>query len=127
MNGVEPHAAAADLLICGLARSGTSLMRGLFAAHPAYAVPRREMTWWVGLYPRFRGRSAQWQAFLATLVDDARTQTLGLDRRELASDGLHPSAAAHRAWARALYGTLKEYSTEEATGRPPSSRAQTAQ
>jgi hypothetical protein len=75
----------ADLLMCGLPRSGTSLTRGLFAAHPLYAVPRLEMAWWVTLYPRFRRRPARWPAFLAALVDDAKTRSLQLDRRVLSA------------------------------------------
>jgi hypothetical protein len=80
---IPTSGASADLLICGVPRSGTSLTRGLFAAHPAYAVPRQEMVWWVSLYPRFRGQPAQWPAFLAALVDDAKTRSLDLDRRSL--------------------------------------------
>ena len=60
------------------------MTRGLFAAHPAYAVPRLEMGWWVALYPRFRDRPARWPAFLAALGADAKTRSLGLAPGDLA-------------------------------------------
>jgi hypothetical protein len=88
------------LLVCGLPRSGTSLTRGLLAAHPSFAVPRNEMEWWVRLYPGFRAQPARWQAFLDALVADAKTATLDLDRdglrRRLASV---PRGAHHQAFA----------------------------
>jgi hypothetical protein len=94
---------AANLLMCGLPRSGTSLTRGLFAAHPAYAVPRREMAWWVSLYPRFRGRPAAWDRFLAALAADAKTATLGLDQTALRTRlAVVPRGAHHAAFAAVL-------------------------
>jgi hypothetical protein len=101
--GTRAGEPAANLLVCGLPRSGTSLTRGFFAAHPTYAVPRKEMVWWVSLYPRFRYRPEAWEAFLTALAYDDRTRTLGLDdgvlRTRLASV---PRGAHHAAFASVL-------------------------
>jgi hypothetical protein len=102
-SGEAGTAAAADLLIGGLPRSGTSLTRGLFAAHPAYAVPRLEMAWWVWLYPRFRDRPGDWEPFLAALVADGKTRSLGLDDTALrARLAAVPRGAHHAAFAAVL-------------------------
>jgi len=94
---------AANLLMCGLPRSGTSLTRGLVAAHPVYAVPRREMAWWVSLYPRFRRRPGEWERFLAALAADAKTATLALDQRALRARLVDvPRGAHHEAFAAVL-------------------------
>jgi hypothetical protein len=94
---------AAHLLMCGLPRSGTSLTRGLFAAHPVYAVPRREMAWWVSLYPRFRRRPAEWDRFVAALAADAKTATLALDQAALRARLADvPRGAHHAAFAAVL-------------------------
>lgn len=78
--GIETAPEIPGLLICGIPRSGTSLTRGLIGSHPAFAVPRREMAWWVTLYPRYRRRARSWQRFLNDLLDAETTQTLELDR-----------------------------------------------
>lgn len=77
--------AHAGVLICGLPRSGTSLVRSLTGSHPAFAVPRKEMTWWVTLYPRFRHRQdlQGWNHFLRDLVDAEKTRSLGLEEDAL--------------------------------------------
>jgi hypothetical protein len=102
-SGGSGAATAADLLIGGLPRSGTSLTRGLFAAHPAYAVPRLEMNWWVSLYPRFRDRGDAWDAFLAALAADDKTRSLALDATTLrARLAAVPRGAHHAAFAAVL-------------------------
>jgi hypothetical protein len=85
---------SAGVLICGLPRSGTTLVQTLLAGHPAFAVPEWEMGWWVDHFPRYRGArtASQWSAFVHDLMHAATTRSLELDREGLERDlrGLAP-------------------------------------
>jgi hypothetical protein len=72
---------AKPILICGVPRSGTTLIRALIGSHPNLAIPDREMGWWTLLYPvhRWANTPRAWQRFREALFEFPTTQTLGLD------------------------------------------------
>ncbi|HEV8516598.1 MAG TPA: sulfotransferase [Candidatus Limnocylindrales bacterium] len=73
------------IYVCGVARSGTSLMRAILGMNSAVAMPPEELHWWTRLLPRYRQATGgrDWQLFLDRFADWPQTRLLGLDRDEL--------------------------------------------
>jgi hypothetical protein len=85
-------------------------------SHPAFAVPRKEMTWWVTLYPRYRHRrdAGSWQHFLDDLLNAESTRTLNLDRADL---GLHLRELPPGSYLRAFDLVLSAHAEREGCKR----------
>ena len=106
MSGAEHIDVERPLLVCGVGRSGTSLLQAMLAAHPDVAFPPE--TRFFRRYVAHRGarrahEAAGARAFATLLRDDAEFARTGIDASELLvgeDDGLD-LARVHRSLLRA--------------------------
>lgn len=100
------------VFVCGVARSGTSLMRAILGCHSQIAMAPLELHWWTVLHRRHRRarRGPAWESFLEEFGTWPGTRSLGFEPAEIRSlvDRLPPGdhgavfGAVMRAYAQRL-------------------------
>lgn len=80
-----PNGKQSPVFICGLPRSGTSLMRSVIGSHPNIAMAHRDFQWITRVHPRYPGELSErrWKKLIDELFGLKQTTELGLNLESL--------------------------------------------